>query len=125
MSVFVVSLRDDLFTHAIAAARRFTKDLGSKVTVLAPRVVPYPLDLERPQVSPAFSAHTLPGENVRVVLCRDARAGLIQSLPVRSLVIMGARKRWWKTKEESLAERLRAEGHHVFLAWNPEASQNG
>jgi hypothetical protein len=128
MSVYVVSLSEDLFEQGLTAARRFIAGLESRLIVLAPRVVPYPLDLDHPPVDPAFSAAKLGEPNVKVILCRDQSIGLLNTLPLRSLVVIGARKRWWntlwfKTKEESIAERLRSAGHHVLLAWTPEGDK--
>jgi len=37
-------------------------------------------------------------------------------LAPRSLVVIGARRRWWPTGEGWLARKLRREGHEVVLA---------
>ena len=52
-----------------------------------------------------------------MVLCRDPHQAYLETLPQGSLVVMGARKRWWNTAEDFLAKRLRARGHSVILVY--------
>jgi hypothetical protein len=36
-------------------------------------------------------------------------------LEPHSLIVLGARKRWWPTQEKRLARKLRRAGHEVIL----------
>jgi hypothetical protein len=49
-------------------------------------------------------------------LCRDSSETLLAVLKPRSLVVIGGRRRWWPTREERLAKKLRGAGHEVIFA---------
>jgi hypothetical protein len=58
--------------------------------------------------------------NVRIYLCRDRFAALQSALKPRSIVILGAPKRWWPTRwwpsqDEHLASNLRSAGYDVIF----------
>jgi hypothetical protein len=52
---------------------------------------------------------------VHIYLCRDWSDALSVLLRPQSLVVIGARTRWWPTRERRLARRLRRSGHKVIL----------
>src|SRR5258708_7258909 len=54
--------------------------------------------------------------HVRICLCRDSEQLLAEALPPRSLIVIGGRKRWWRTAEQALASRLRRRGHEIIYA---------
>jgi len=105
-------------------ARQLTRELGAQIEVLAPFVVPYPLDLGHPAVEPNFLENKLLSENalltevdrVHILLCRDEAEAVVGALPPKSIVVLTARKRWWRTREDCLADALRKAGHHVVIA---------
>ena len=115
-------------TSATAAALRtagvLADSLNARVKLVVPQVVPFPLPLESPPVLLEFSEHQLrkiatdsPVETtIQIFLCRDSWETLKTVLAPRSLVVIGGRSRWWRTREESLARKLRRTGHEVIFA---------
>jgi hypothetical protein len=125
VSIFVVSTSSKLFRPAVSSARQLTREFGGEIVVLAPHVVPYPLDLTHPPVAPAFLESRfvcdhgpLPDiENVRILLCRDEAEAILGALEPKSIVVMGTKKRCWRTRDEAIIERLRSAGHQVVIAY--------
>jgi hypothetical protein len=124
VSVFVVSTSPELLNSSLAAAKQLTHELGAQIEVLAPYVVPYPLDLSHPPVEPRFLESKLLSENasltevekVSILLCRDEAEAVLGALAPKSIVVLAVRKRWWKTREDCLAEALTKAGHQVVIA---------
>jgi hypothetical protein len=122
--VFVVSTSPDLLKESLMAARQLTRELGAQIEVLAPFVVPYPLDLGHPAVEPQFLENKLLSENallteverVHILLCRDEAQAVVGALPPKSIVVLTSQKRWWRTREDCLADTLRKAGHQVVIA---------
>jgi hypothetical protein len=107
---------------ALAAARSMASGLGARITVLVAQVVPYPLPLSAPPVSPEFTGHLIESvagghdTSVEILLCRDRYESLDRVLPADSMVIVGARKqRWWPSWERKLARMLRHDGRRVLV----------
>ena len=107
----------------LAAASELARGLGARMTIVAAQVVPYPLPLDDPPVAASFtervlleaaSAQTV-DTRVDIYLCRDRRQAIRQALKPDSLVVIGKRKRWWPTGEESLARMLKRDGHRVIF----------
>jgi hypothetical protein len=92
---------------ALRQAGRLARGLNSRIRLIVPQVVPYPLDLDSPPVLPEFSKRRFEGlaaaqrieTRIEIFLCRDGRVVLDQVLPARSTVLIGGRKRWWPTAE--------------------------
>jgi hypothetical protein len=90
---------------------------------VVPQLVPYPLPLESPPVLVEFSekrfrvvaAESLVETSVQIYLCRDRFQTLRSFLKRGSIVILGGPKRWWPTKDETLARRLRHSGYEVIF----------
>jgi hypothetical protein len=85
--------------------------------------VPYPLPLETPPVLVEFNenrfrvmASESPVEtNVQIYLCRYRLEALTAALAPGSIVVVGGRKGWWPTKDETLARQLRRAGYEVLF----------
>src|SRR6266852_5051425 len=67
---------------ALRMAGKLADDLGARIRVIVPQVVPFPLDLSHPPVKPEFTArrvctmvsqHAIDTE-IQVCLCRDKLA---------------------------------------------------
>jgi hypothetical protein len=124
VSVFVVSTAPELLTSSLTAARQLTRELGAQIEVLAPYIVPYPLDLDHPPVEPRFLEKKLLSENaslaeverVHILLCRNEAEAVLGALAPKSIVVLAVRKRWWKTREDCLADALSKAGHQVVIA---------
>jgi hypothetical protein len=104
-------------------ARQLTRELGAQIEVLAPFVVPYPLELGHPAVEPQFledklleNELLLEVERVHILLCRDEADAVVGALPPKSIVVLTVKKRWWRTREDYLADVLRKAGHQVVIA---------
>lgn len=110
---------------AMRMAGWLSRDLDALINLVAFQVVPLELELTRPAVAVGWLeerlralASKVPGETrVDIILCRDARWALRQVLTPHSLVVIGTRRRWWRTKEHRLAEGLQRDGHQVISAY--------
>jgi hypothetical protein len=121
ISVVFTSVESTL--AALKEAGALAQSLGAHITLLVPQVVPYPLPLESPPVLVDFNekrfnviASQSPVKTrVCIYLCRDQLATLKGVLRPGSIVVMGGQKRWWRTREERLARKLRSGGHEVIF----------
>lgn len=110
---------------ALKRAGALANRLSSRITLVVPQVVPYPLPLTSPPILVDFNERRfrlIAGQSrvettVRVYLCRDRLETLGSVLRQHSLVVVGGRKRrWWPTAEETLAKSLRRAGHEVIFS---------
>lgn len=108
---------------ALQTANALAHGLGARITVHLAREIPYPLALKSPPVAVEFTEEKLrrlaSGQpvdtTIQVYLCRDLTETVRRALPPESVVVIGGSKRWWPTRERSLARALRRDGHHVIL----------
>ena len=108
---------------ALRKASALADCLRARITLVVPQIVPYPLPLESPPVLLDFSESLLRQvavessveTMVRIYLCRDRLDTLTTVLTPCSLVLIGARKCRWPTRERILAWQLRRAGHEVVL----------
>ena len=110
---------------ALTAAVPLARGSGSRLLVLVPQIVPYPLPLDAPAEPVSFTAeryrsllHQRHAEaEVRVCLCRHADDVLFHQLPTHSTVVVGGTAGiWFASREERLAGRLNRLGHRVVFA---------
>jgi hypothetical protein len=113
------SVTDALLKRAVA----FTAGLNAKLTLVAVHTVPYAEPYGCPaavhahlveQLVDLASRCPLP-VNPQVVLARGRAEGFAYVLKPESIVLLGARKHWWRTGEERLARTLARDGHKVVL----------
>jgi hypothetical protein len=108
---------------ALKRAGRLAESLGARITLVVPQMVPYPLPLTSPPVLLEFqerrfreiASHSPVEIWVQLYLCRDELETLKMILRPHSLVVVGGRKRFWPTREKSLARNLRRAGHEVIF----------
>lgn len=109
---------------ALRAAGSLARGLSARIHLVAPEVVPFPAPLDQPIIQRGFAERkfrTLAEEaaietRVDICLCREWETGVLHSLKPRSVVVMGAVKRWWHSRRERrLARVLRKHGHQVVL----------
>jgi hypothetical protein len=119
----VVFTSFDTTIAALKTAATLASSLSAHITLVVPQVVPYPLPLESPPVLLDFLRQRI-GEiagdspvetTIRHFLCRDRLLTLSAVLKPSSIVVIGGRKKWWPTREKTLAWRLRRFGHEVIL----------
>jgi hypothetical protein len=109
--------------RALREASALAERLNSRINLVVPQMVPYPLPLTSPPVLLDFNerrfsvlATQSPVETtVSIYLCRDRWDALQVALKPRSLVVIGGRKGWWLRPEKRLAKQLRRAGHEVVL----------
>lgn len=122
--VFVVFTSLDRTLNALEKASQLAKPLQAGIEVLAIQTVPYSLPLEDPSVPSQFLVRRLeemaahfPGQfRISAYLCRDLLDALKRILNRDCPVVMGVGNRWWPTREQRAARRLRRAGYNVILA---------
>ena len=113
------SVTDRLLKRAAA----LTAGLNARLTLVAVHTVPYPATFECPAAVHAYLVEQLVDlasrcplpVNPQVVLARGRTEGFAYVLKPESIVLLGARKHWWRTEEERLARSLARDGHKVVL----------
>jgi len=123
LNVAVVFTSVESTLAALKEAGGLANSLGTRIKLVVPQVVPYPLPLDSPPVLVEFNenrfrviARESPVEtSVQIYLCRDPFEMLASVLRPGSIVVLGGRKRWWPTKEERLARQLRRAGYEVLF----------
>ena len=123
LNIAVVFTSVDSTLAALKEAGNLANSLGARITLVVPQVVPYPLPLGSSPVLVEFNenrfrviASKSPVEtSVHIYLCRDRFDTLTSVLKAGSIVVLGGRKRWWPTKDETLARQLRHAGYEVLF----------
>ena len=108
---------------ALKEAGNLASSLGARIKLVVPQVVPYPLPLETPPVRAEFNENRFrvitsesPVEtSVQIYLCRDRFEALTSALKPGSIVVLGGKRRWWSTRDERLAWKLRRAGYEVLF----------
>jgi hypothetical protein len=108
---------------ALQSAETLARQLQGRITLLAAHSVPYGLPITRPPVSLEFARQRLVDltqqgklqTSIQIYICRDRTLCLMQALYSKSLVVLGAKRRWWPTREGKLVKRLESAGHHIVL----------
>jgi hypothetical protein len=104
-------------------ATALTAGLNVRLTLVAVHTIPYPADFPGPtavhghlveQLQDLAGRCTLPVQ-AQVVMARSREEGFRYMLRPDSMVLVGTRKRLWRTSEERLAKMLVADGHKVAL----------
>ena len=110
--------------EALKKGAHLARQLGANIRILVPSVVPYPLNVDKPRVSPEFRLRHFRtfcekqpiDTSIDVRLCRDAGQCVEDGLSPHSVVLIGGRKTWWPlAPEKFMARRMRKHGHEVIL----------
>ena len=112
-----------LAAGALAAAEELARGFEAAVTLMAVHVLPYPSPLEcqegirqRLEAELTAVARTSPvAIRVKLIFARAREAAYAGLLQRQSLVVIGTKDRWWRTREERLARRLTSSGHSVAI----------
>lgn len=123
LNIAVVFTSVESTLPALKEAGNLANSLGARIKLVVPQVVPYPLPLETPPVLVEFNenrfrvmaSESLVETSVQVYLCRDRLEALTSVLKPGSIVVLGGKKRWWRTKDERLARKLRRAGYEVLF----------
>ena len=124
LDILVVFTSEAATLLALKTANTLAAKLHARITMIALQLVPYPAPLTCPPVLVdfaenrfrSFAAASQVETMVQIYLCRDRWEGLKAMLKPRSLVVVGARRRWWPTRDMRLAAKLRRAGHEVVIA---------
>src|ERR1022692_4664866 len=112
-----------LTARALTAAAELARGFEGAITLIAVHVLPYPAPLEcqegirnRLEAELTAMARTSPvAIRVKLIFARDREAAYLGLLKPQSLVVIGTKDRWWRTREERLARRLTVGGHRVAV----------
>jgi hypothetical protein len=123
LDISVIFTSVDATLAALKEAGVLASNLGGRITLIVPQIVPYPLLLTSPPVLVDFNerrlrviaSNNLVETRVSIYLCRDGLETLQSVLKPHSLIVVGSRKRWWPTAEKRLAAKLRRFGHDVVV----------
>ena len=123
LEIVVPYIGSELTGQVMERAAVLAAGLNVALKLVAVYVAPYPADLDCPgameehltaRLAELAERSTLPS-SVELVVARDRGEGLRQVLPPMSTVLLGTRRRWWRTPEERLARALTRQGHRVSL----------
>jgi hypothetical protein len=124
----VVPYTEWSLTHALLKrAGELTAGLNARVTLVAVHTTPYPATFGCPATVHAHLVEQLVDlagscplpVTPHVVLARCREEGFQFVLPPQATVLVGSRKRLWRTGEERLAHTLARDGHKVVLVHIP------
>ena len=122
LRLFVIYTTPEATRAALRAASVTAGDLGARISLLVPHVVPFPLSLSAPDVSAGFLESTMAEiasgyemeVRVAVLLCRDRVETVLRNLPLQSIVLVGRHRRWGFGAYSSLIRALKREQHHAI-----------
>jgi hypothetical protein len=123
LDISVVFTSRDATLAALKEAGNLANNLGGRINLIVPQLVPYPLPLSDPPVRIDFNERRMRviasnsriETRVSIYLCRNLVETLQKILKPHSLVIVGSHKAWWPTAEKRLAAKLRTFGHQVVV----------
>lgn len=124
LEIFVIYTTVRETEAALQAADRLAHQLGAQLRLVMPYEVSFQLPLDRPPVSLPFlecqlaeiGALAETEVDAKVCLCREKKNALLQLLPPNSLVVVGDKKRWWPSAQQSLWSALQKKGHQLIYA---------
>jgi hypothetical protein len=124
VAIFVIYTSVDATVAALQHAGALVRRLDGRISLLVSQIVQQPTPLTSPPVLVDWNenrfrtiAQASPVDvTIRVCLCRDRDETLLQTLPPRSLVVIGAARRIGPFgAEKRLARKLLHAGHEVVL----------
>ena len=130
LEVSVLYTRMPTTVKAIESAVELARGLNARLRLLVAQEVPYAVPLETPPVLVEFQEALFRDiakgygleTRVDIFLCRDADETFAKRLSPHSIVVLGTPKRWWRTREEKLARRLRRSGHEVVVVYGKKGN---
>jgi len=123
LEVVVPYTSPEMTEKVVERAAALSAGLNVLLKLVAVYVAPYPAELRCPAAMEQHLTARLTelGERtslpscVHLVVSRDRVEGFRQVLRPGSAVLLGSRKRFWRTREEKLARELTRLGHYVSL----------
>jgi hypothetical protein len=119
----IVYIEPDVTRAVLSRAAAMTSGLNARFSLVAVHTIPYPASFGEPGAIHSFLVEQLQDlcqecklpVSAEVVTARAREDGFRHALKPGSTVLVGSRKRWWRTTEESLARSLARDGHKVVL----------
>src|SRR5581483_5502160 len=123
LEIVVPFTSTEITAQVVERAAALSAGLNVILKLVTVYVAPYPAELRCPAsmerhlsaLLMELAERTSLPSSVQIVVSRDRGEGLRQTLRPGSTVLLGSRKRFWRTREEKLARDLSTEGHHVSL----------
>jgi hypothetical protein len=113
----------ELTRASIRAAERLASGIWAQIRLLKIQLVPFPLQITAPPVSVEFLCaqllryvSSLPLRR-EVKLAREFQPALRRALRIDSVVLIGSKRRRWRTRNERLAADLHRAGYAVILTF--------
>lgn len=111
---------------ALKSAAEFAEALNAEITLLVTQAVYFRYPVENPPVSADFLYRLCvalieeleldsDAVDIEIRFCRKQLECLQHTLQPRSVVVIGARKSWWRKPERKLERALKRMGHEVLL----------
>jgi hypothetical protein len=122
-SVSVLFTTEEATLAAARVASAMAKAMGVPVSVIDVRTVPYPLSMDSPVESSPVESEAFKQRlemagvdaRVRVFWCRNRKSVVPRAFGGHSLIVIGGKRRWWRTEPERWRRRLEAAGHFVLF----------
>jgi hypothetical protein len=123
LEIVVPYTSPEIAAKVVERAAALTAGLNIILKFVAVYIAPYPTELRCPtamerhltgRLTDLAGRTNLPSR-IHIVVSRDRAEGFRQVLRPGSAVLLGSRKRFWRTREERLARELIRQGHHVSL----------
>ena len=119
---------------ALEAAANFARHLNAEIVLVVAEVIYFRYPLENPPVPADYFEKLcvalvdelevdLTATRIEIHFCRDQVQCLQLALGPRSLVVLGAGRRWWSTRERRLERALTRTGHRVILVSSGRSSR--
>ncbi len=123
LEIVVPYTSPEIAARVVERAAALTAGLNVILKFVAVYVAPYPAELRCPAAMERhltaclndLAGRTSLPSCVHLVVSRDRVEGFRRVLRPASIVLLGSRRRLWRTREEKLARELTREGHHVSL----------
>jgi hypothetical protein len=110
---------------ALKRAEQLASEIPSRIRVLRMQQVPRPLELSHPAVSldvireqTRQTARGIAAEEIRIYLTRDPDETLLKALRPNSILVIGSKKRWWRTAGVRLRNLCEKKGFPVALVYS-------
>lgn len=123
LEINVLFTSPEATVEALQRSGNLVRGLNARINLIALLIVPYPLALNNPPASVAFTEQRLlevasqssVDTNPHLYICRSPLEALSLVLKPYSVLIVGDRKSWWPTWERRLTRKIQSAGFQTLL----------